>query len=254
MDACSRNKASIAAGASVGVRAAASSSAKGKPSSRRQSSATAVALSAVTAKWAAVARARCAKRATAGAARTASRSTTSGDGTKRVGTARTCSSCSRKGARQVASTCTAGQPAEQRPDEVGDRGQDVLAVVEQEEALLRSETRDEDVRRHRSGAIGTARAAATVAGTSAASATGARSTQTIPSAKWSATPWARARARRVLPTPPGPVNVKRGTSSSRSRRPGAGTFCFPTDEPGAWNRERRWQDQRGGSDHATFSH
>ena len=60
-------------------------------------------------------------------------------------------------------------------------------------------------------------AAATAAGTSAGSRTGASSTRATPSATVSAISVATARASRVLPTPPGPVRVKRRQSSSTSR-------------------------------------
>src|SRR5215216_936360 len=64
-------------------------------------------------------------------------------------------------------------------------------------------------------------AVATVAGTSAGSASGARSTQTTPSAKEAATSVMMASASRVLPTPPGPVKVNSGTASSRRKTPAA---------------------------------
>ena len=57
-------------------------------------------------------------------------------------------------------------------------------------------------------------AVATVALTSAASVSGARSTQTTPSSKFADRSCAMVSARRVLPTPPGPVSVNNATAAS----------------------------------------
>ncbi len=57
----------------------------------------------------------------------------------------------------------------------------------------------------------------------------AGSTQATPWANWPATSAAMAKASRVLPTPPGPVSVSRGTSSSSKRpRATARSDCRPT--------------------------
>ena len=107
-----------------------------------------------------------------------------------------------------------GTGAEQRGDERRGGGQEVLAVVEQQQGLPRAEDPGQLVGDRSAGAGVSPAAVATVVGTSAGSASGARSTQMTPSAKAPATSSARARARRVLPTPPGPVRVSSGTASS----------------------------------------
>src|SRR5215204_2830783 len=61
------------------------------------------------------------------------------------------------------------------------------------------------------------RVRAIVLGTRTGLEMGARSTQITPAAKRSATSSAMASASRVLPTPPGPVNVTSGTASSSRR-------------------------------------
>ncbi len=54
------------------------------------------------------------------------------------------------------------------------------------------------------------------AGSDAASVTGARSTQSTPSAKLGAIPAATSTARRVLPTPPAPIRVTRRAPANSS--------------------------------------
>jgi hypothetical protein len=61
------------------------------------------------------------------------------------------------------------------------------------------------------------RATATVCGTSCGSARAASSTSQAPSAYSGKTASATCKARRVLPTPPGPVSVSRGLQPSRRR-------------------------------------
>ena len=108
---------------------------------------------------------------------------------------------------------------------------------------------DQSVGEGRSALASRPSAAATVAGTSSASASGARSTQTMPSAKCAATSWAMAWASRVLPTPPGPVSVRSGTAS-QEQRADPGKFRLPADEPGSGDEKRGGKLGGDGSDHA----
>ena len=65
---------------------------------------------------------------------------------------------------------------------------------------------------------------------------GERSTKTTPSGKSFATSAAAAMARRVLPTPPGPVKVSRRTAGSRTRE---------TTAASSWSRAIRSVNGRG---------
>ena len=127
-----------------------------------------------------------------------------------------CSPRMYKDARLVASTCSAGQDSSR----VATNSAVVASTCSQLSRMMRrcsgrrSATRVSVI--ERSGLGTTPSAVATVTATNSASATGASSTNTAPWAKCDATSPAIASASRVLPTPPGPVNVRRGTASSRS--------------------------------------
>ena len=186
--------------------AAASSIASGRPSRRRQTAATARGVPRIETKPGRTARARSTKRRTASFAQTPpARTRRAGKG--KGSTGNSCSPRRCREARLVASTCSAGQP---------DRS-----------AATRSRRRAAGAHSCRAGAAsGGRRTADEHLGDPAVGATSERGddrrgnergirqrrqiTQTMPSAKCSAISWAIASVRRVLPTPPGPVNVRRG--------------------------------------------
>ena len=225
--------------------------ASGNPSRRWQIAATAPAFAAVRAKRGTAARARSTKRATAGAV--GRRRAAIGTGRREraaVDTGKTCSPRTWSGARLVASTCSAGQPDQQRGDELGGRGQDMLAVVQQEQALPRPEVGDQASVSGRSALGVTPRAAATVAGTSAGSASGARSTQITPSAKCAATSLGDGQRQPRLADATGAGQRQERDGLLEQEGAGRRALRLPADEAGAGDGKRGGQLGRDVSDHA----
>ena len=130
------------------VRAAASSIASGRPSSRRQISATSRPRSSVSSKAGSTARARAAK------SRTASFAASSSNADARVRRSRAAAPDtrarrdSRSGARLVARTSRRGSRGEQLGDE-GRAAEELLEVVEHEQHAVRRRSRDASVQRAR---------------------------------------------------------------------------------------------------------
>ena len=131
------------------LRAAASSIASGSPSSRRQIAATAAAFAVGQGEARAARRAPARRRgATASLpAESIERRDAVGAGRGSGSTGSSCSPRTRSGARLVASTCSAGQAASSVRDELGTCGQDVLAVVEQQQRLPRAQVRGQVLER-----------------------------------------------------------------------------------------------------------
>ena len=184
---------------------AASSRARGMPSSRRQIAASAGASRSVTSRGEPAAAARSRRRATAGDAATVSTSSwlgvASGDRTSSR-SART-----RKGARLVARTTRSGQRAT-RSASTG--AAPVSCSRLSSTTITRRPWRCETSARTGSAtSSGRPSAAVTRGRTSPGSRTAARSTNTAPPGKADASRRRTSVARRVLPTPPGPVMVTR---------------------------------------------
>jgi hypothetical protein len=201
------------------MRAAANSIASGNPSTLRQISTTTSRAAPFTAA-ALTARARSRKSCTAGLSSRRLAEVWSFDrGRSNGATASSCSPRMRSGARLVARICIAGQRARS--------GTTKSATAMTRCSQLSSNSSDCRERRWRTSCslIGTLltgttpSALATVSGTRPATPSGARSIQITPSANDGATWAATAIAKRVLPTPPGPVSVSSGTASSRKRPP-----------------------------------
>jgi hypothetical protein len=206
-----------------GARAAVSSIARGSPPSRRTTAATASALISSRTKAGSAALARRTNSSTAGL-RTRSRIASPASGAGRGRTGQICSADSRSGSRLVARTRKLGHASTSLA---------IIGAAERTCSTLSSSNSNERVpscaaRRSTRGMSPVSRmprALATAAGTRVASVRGERSTQAMPSVKQSVRPWATARASRVLPTPPGPVRVRRGTSSRRSRARNSVNAC-----------------------------
>ena len=127
-------------GSRTRVRAAASSRASGWPSSIRHSSATASALSSVTSKSGATARARSTKSRTDSLARTCSRSAPGRSGRPRGPSGICRSSYSRNATRLVSTQAEPGQPVQQLDQDVGRAGlghQLFQVVQDQHDPLVR---------------------------------------------------------------------------------------------------------------------
>ncbi len=210
------SRASRAWGARRLLRAAASSIASGSPSSRRHTSATAPAFAAVRVKAGATAWARVAKRRTAAEVAAWSGDAVAGSGSTSGGTGNWCSPATCRTARLVTSTVSRGQ-AIISPATVGAAAATCSNLSSR---MSMSRRANEAARRSgsdRSPASRTPSAWAIAGSTSAGSASGARSTNQTPSPNSSPRSAATSTARRVLPTPPGPVRVTRGTSCRSSR-------------------------------------
>ena len=89
------------------------------------------------------------------------------------------------------------------------------------------------------GAAVTPRAAATVAVTSAGSASGARSTQTAPSAKCVGDVVRDGQGQPRLAHPAGTGQGQQGHGLVEQERPRRGSLVVATDEPGAGDRQGR---------------
>ena len=98
------------------------------------------------------------------------------------------------------------------------RVEQVLQVIEDQEQMFASESRDQRLGEWEAPASRTPRLWAIAEATSAGSGTAASGTKTAPSANSDSSLAAASRASRVLPTPPGPVSVSRRTSG-RHKRP-----------------------------------
>ena len=230
----SPSRASSARGDSSLIRAAASSMASGRPSSRRQISATSWAFSLVSSKPGASARARAANKRTE-AACAGSREPRGGTGS--AGTTNSYSPLSRSTVRLATRTTSPGAAASSSA---------TTGAPSMTCSKLSRTSKSRLVRRYditspasRSPEVFSPSPAAIAAGTRSAVRTGARSTNRTPSANWGASRPAAATARRVFPTPPGPVRVIRRTpwpitrsstlaaSDSRSTSGVAGTGRAP---------------------------
>ncbi len=207
----SASRATSCPGSSSATRPAASSTASGSPSSRRHSSATAGALPSLSPKSGRRSRARSTKSVIAS-------DTVSG------GTGKHCSPCSRSGSRLVASTWSRGHAATSSPSSgLASRTCSTLSATRSAAGPPRRRTSASSSRSPGCTATCTARARAL--GTLAAPATLARYATWTPPGNLSASARAASTATRVLPTPPGPVNVTNRLSpttaasaaSSRSR-------------------------------------
>ena len=228
------------------MRAAASSSASGTPSSRMQSSAMARRLPSSRAKsaWAAVARAT--NSCTAGTAARSANGWSASLGTGNGGTDHTSSAAMPSGSRLVARTCTCGHHCSTRSTS----SLAVSITCSQLSSTRRrrrgASTSTIESASERCGRCCTSSAAATAAVTAPSSRTGPSSTRRTPSANVGATVFANRRARRVLPTPPGPNRVRmrpvassRSTSSRSSSRPTRGVVSA--------GRSRRGVDASAGA-------
>ena len=200
---CSR-RSSRAAGGRTRTQAAASSMARGKPSRRRQMAATAAALSGSGQSVGALAVARSRKRATAGTcanSATDERRSLAGSGSGSSGNLAFTAHAQGRSARGQHRELRAGG---KQGGDLRSRLEDLLAVVEQEQQLLRREEREQSVSRSGCPARSrTPRVLAMVGRTNCASRTGARSTKTTPSRNAPCSCAPTSRARRVLPVPPG---------------------------------------------------
>ncbi len=205
---------------SASRRAAANSSASGRPSSWTTSSATSAAVLSLRMKSARRARARSTKSATDGICASASgdgnaacKSGTASGGTRSVCSQRSCS-----GTRLVTSRHRPGQLASKSASAAP-----AGSTCSKLSSTSSSAARSRRTSRSRSGSGGwpvsvRPRVRAMAGSTRDGSRTGARSTRATPSANRSASCAAAARARRVLPTPAGPVSVSRRAPSSDRRR------------------------------------
>ncbi len=215
------------------ARAATSSIASGRPSRRRQIRATASALDSSTEKPYRTAAARRANSWTASDSRTADRPA-SGSGTASGATPTSCSPVSRSATRLVTSSRSRGAAASRSPASVAwSRTDSKLSRISS--AFRSSSSAATDASGRSADSCGNRSVAATVA--TRLGPDGASGTNPTPSANREATRRPASSARRVLPTPPGPVSVtsrgsgwvsNRTSSSSCSPRPtksltGAGT-------------------------------
>jgi hypothetical protein len=211
------------------VRAAASSMARGRPSSRTHSSATARALSEVSAKVGRTARARWTNRATE--ALWVSSSTSVGLGASSPGgtvgcgsggTGNSHSERSRSGSRDVARMRRPRQASSRTPTSPAAASR--CSQLSRTRSMLRSPSARASAWSGDCALSCISPHARPIALTrSAGSWIGARSTKRTPSAKALSTVDAMASARRVLPTPPGPVKVSSRAPSSSSRRRASST-------------------------------
>jgi hypothetical protein len=220
--------------------AAASSIASGSPSNFRQILATVGPFTAVSSKAGAAARARWQKSSTAGdCARAFADAGDATSGSDSGGTGNWCSPPRCSGARLVASTVSSGQaPMRSATTEAPDtrcsklsskssiclsrrcRFKASCSVLSATPLIPSASARTEVIR---SGSL-----------------RGARGTKATPSANDSPERPATSKARRVLPTPPGPSRVTRRTSSRRRRRAAAtASFSRPTNGVGGAGRVRR---------------
>ncbi len=213
----------IAAGDRRRTRAAASSMASGRPSSRRTISATAAPFSAVSVNSGRTAIARSTNRRTASDAMRTSTSVAPAGGSDSGGTVNSCSPEIRSGARLDTMTVRRGAPRR--------RSATIGAADTTCSKLSRTSSACRSRRWSRTRSIGGWRGAsrpieaAIAEGTSSGSVTGASGTNHAPSGNRSTQSPASASERRVLPVPPGPVRVSsrvfssRPTAASTSARP-----------------------------------
>ena len=228
----SLSRATIAAGVRIRTRAAASSMASGRPSSRRTISATAAALSAVSVNPWRTAMARSRNRRTASEPAIASRSVAAAGGTGSGGTANSCSPAIRSGARLDTIIRSFGAP--RRISATTGAPATTCSKLSRTMSAVRSPkcstTRWSGVRAGASSPTAVAIEDAIRSG----SVTAARGTNHTPPGLAAITSLATARDRRVLPVPPGPVSV---SSRVRDRRAtAADTSSRPTNDVSCWGR------------------
>ena len=146
-----------------------------------------------------------------------------------------CSPRTRSGARLVARTCTAGHPA--RSADVNSpaavmrwssyRARAAVAAAQVRDAGLDEGLMESGGRSKRGGNGGRQQRRIAQCG---------KIDEDDTVGKLPATSWATARARRVFPTPPGPVSVRSGAASS-SRAARAAAICPPAPQRGARQRQ-----------------
>ena len=209
-------RASIAWGVSTFPRAAASSIASGRPSRRRQISATAAAFSSVSAKSGRTSMARWTKRATAGYTESSSAgSRRPASGTGSGGTGCSCSPRRCSAARLVTTTL---RPA-QAPSSSAMAGAGGRICSKLSSRSSRRFSRTCSFKASSTGRLPTSRTptvCAIVETTSAGSLIGASSTKKTPSSYAWISSAATCTPSLVLPVPPGPVSVTSRTSSRLS--------------------------------------
>ena len=220
----------ICSGVSTLVRVAASSMARGRPSSRAVISATTGAFCSVSTNREFAAWARSVNSRTASTSPSADRPVGSrpGSGTWSGGTAYSCSPRSDSTTREVTIVRSLGAAV---------RSSSITGPASATCSKLSTTWRSSRWRRWsltpsrigRPAASGTPSALATTAGTSAGSVTGERSTKQEPSRNWGSSAAATRRASRDFPDPPGPVRVSR-RDRPRSRSTSAISSSRPTNE------------------------
>ena len=224
-------------GESMRSQGAANSIASGSPSRRAQISATVAAFSAVRAKVGVGGLgARGEERDRLVARQVRQRLVLGGSGSGSGGTGKSCSPVTRRTVRLVTSAFTPRAGAQQ----VGDvrRGvDDLLEVVEHQEQVLARSAAASCSGGGRSASSRRSRAWAIAETTRSGSRTAARETKTAPSANAASSSAATSIARRVLPTPPGPVSVTRRTSGSSQQVADGRDLPLPPDQ----RRERDGQ-------------
>ena len=124
-------------------------------------------------------------------------------------------------------------------DRVGDRGQEVLGVVDHDQELPAPEALGECAPRGLGARRRRAAPARSVAGTCNGFSSDASGTHTTPSGNASATPAAACSDSRVLPIPPGPVSVTSRTFSRSEQRGDLLDGILAPDEGGRRHRQIR---------------
>ncbi len=194
------------------MRAAASSTANGSPSTRRQISATMRVVSSVRLKSARTADARCAKRMTQGF-EAASASASAAAGTGRGGTANSISPCRWSSSREVASTDSPGA-ASRSPATVRAPSRTCSKLSVTSRSVLSRRCSRMTSSTGMSGASRSSNAEAMASGTRAGSSIMVSGAKYTPSPKRGSSLSAAATASRVFPLPPGPVRVTRRERAS----------------------------------------
>lgn len=193
--------------------------ASGNPSRWRQRAAMAGSGSGLIVDAELAARERSRKRRTAGFWSIASPNVRSAGGSGKGSTGRTCSPRTRRGARLVARICRAGHAPRRcaTTSATSVRRCSQLSRIRSVCRVCKWVANCSAIGRPGAGTRLTA--VAIVKRIGAGSVRGDRSTQRTPSPKDVATPVLIAWASRVLPTPPGPVSVRRATACSRMATP-----------------------------------
>ena len=210
------NRASSACGGRIRTRAAASSMASGSPSRRWQISATAGAFSLSRVNPGLTAWARSTKRRTArtGGAPPARAARGRQVEWGRPGTPAPLAVAAARGWWPAPSA----RPGPKQRADGGCHLHQMFEVVQHQEELFRRQKLAQSLLQRLVTLFADPSAPMMAEGTSSGSCSGASGTKKTPSGKSSSSSAATCKARRVLPTPPGPVKVSSRTSSCRSRR------------------------------------